>query len=148
MVCACEGHEFVWSLHAPVIIFERMRSGLPGGSANSRCAVNLASSSRMGHGIPEASRTRLYASSSMRDSIQTPSHGLRSLGGFEGLGIPRSSSTPKLAGVRTKRPRYEKGNVATTAPKHSLRRSEHVAVLHTAAERPILNSRLISRYKN
>ena len=94
MECACEGHEFVWSLHAPVIIFERMRSGLPGGSANSRCAVNLASSSRMGHGIPEASRARLYASSSMRVSIQTPSHGLRSLGGFEGLGIPRSSSTP------------------------------------------------------
>ena len=94
MVCACEGRAFVWPLHAPVIIFERMRSGLPGGSANSRCAMNLASSLRMGQGIPEASRTRLYASSSMRDSIQTPSHGLRFLGAFEGLGIPRSSSTP------------------------------------------------------
>ena len=123
MECACEGHEFVWSLHAPVIIFERMRSGLPGGSANSRCAVNLASSSRMGHGIPEASRARLYASSSMRVSIQTPSHGLRSLGGFEGLGIPRSSSTPssrESAHEGGRRPRYEKGNVATTAPNIAL----------------------------
>ena len=121
MECACEGHEFVWSLHAPVIIFERMRSGLPGGSANSRCAVNLASSSRMGHGIPEASRTRLYASSSMRVSIQTPSHGLRSLGGFEGLGIPRSSSTPSSwESGHTHEAAAEKGNVATTAPNIAL----------------------------
>ena len=120
MVCACEGHEFVRPLHAPVIIFERMRSGLPGGSANSRCAVNLASSSRMGHGIPEASRTRLYASSSMRVSIQTPSHGLRFSGGFEGLGIPRST---ELAGERTEAsgPRKARqGNVATTAPNIAL----------------------------
>lgn len=74
---ACYGHEFVWSLHAPVSIFERMRSGLFGGSANSRCAVNFLSSLRTAHGIPEAPRTRLYDSSSLRDSVQTPSHGLR-----------------------------------------------------------------------